>query len=304
MPKIVITGATSFIGKNLTLKALQQGYDVIAVVRRGTDPKRVAKGAKIIELSMDQYEKIGQEVGTSDCFVHLAWMGTRGDSRMDRDLQRENCRLSVSAVRSMLEVGCNRIITGGSQAEYGHHSDVITEETECAPNTEYGKWKLEFFHQIQNLCEETDVEYKEPRFFSVYGPGDFEATMISSVLEKMRENLPCDLTECTQKWDFLYVSDAADALLRLCVHSCPNGIYNLGSGDIRTLKEYVLEMARITNTQSQIRFGAVPYPKTGCVSIQPDVSKIKKYLDWAPKVSFEAGIKEMLHVIDGERLCI
>lgn len=304
MSKIVITGATSFIGQNLAQKALQQGHDVVAVVRQGANLKRVAKGAKIIELSMDQYDKIGDEVGPSDCFVHLAWMGTRGASRMDQDLQRENCRLSMSAVRSMLEVGCNRIITGGSQAEYGHHSDVITEETKCVPNTEYGKWKLEFFYQTQDLCEETGVEYKEPRFFSIYGPGDFEGTMISSMLKKMRENLPCDLTACTQKWDFLYVSDAADALLRLCVHSCPNGVYNLGSGDIRMLKEYVLEMARITSTQSEIRFGAVPYPQTGCVSIQPDVSKIKKYLDWAPKVSFEAGIKQMLQIIDGERLCI
>lgn len=55
----------------------------------------------------------------------------------------------------------------------------------------------------------------EPRFFSLYGPNDYEGTMIISVLKKMLKDLSCDLTECIQIWDFLYIDDAIDALVIL-----------------------------------------------------------------------------------------
>lgn len=52
----------------------------------------------------------------------------------------------------------------------------------------------------------------EPRFFSLYGPYDFEGTLVMSTLKKLMGNEPCDLTKCIQQWDFLYIDDAIEAL--------------------------------------------------------------------------------------------
>lgn len=93
---------------------------------------------------------------------------------------------------------------------------------------------------------------------------------------------------------FLYIDDAIEALSRLCTLDCPDGVYNFGSGDARPLKKYVLEMADITHTKSRLQFGVVPYPKTGMVSIWPDVSKLINELDWQPRVSFKQGIQTIL----------
>ncbi len=81
-----------------------------------------------------------------------------------------------------------------------------------------------------------------------------------------------------------------------CVEACPNGVYNFGSGDVRQLREYVLEMARITKTGSELLFGAIPYPPTGMVSLWPDISKLKRELHWTPSYSFEAGIVSILSI--------
>lgn len=289
--KAVITGANSFIGQYLSKALYHRGWEIIQVVRR---PFPCENGIQQVYLPMEEYRKLGEITGGCDCFVHLAWNGTRGATRMDKVRQENNLVHSLEGVYSMLQVGCGRLITAGSQAEYGPSQVMITEETPCAPNTEYGKAKLAFYEQASKLCIAAGVDYKEPRFFSLYGPDDYEGTMIVSVLKEMLENRPCRLTQGVQMWDFLYIEDAVDALVGLCEKACSNGVYNFGSGDVRQLKEYILEMAEITNTKSELQFGAIPYPDTGMVSLWPDISKLKKELDWSPQVRFAEGIQIVL----------
>lgn len=219
---------------------------------------------------------------------------------MDAARQQENVEYSLRGVQSMLSAGCGRIVSAGSQAEYGPHSEQISEESVCRPNTEYGKAKLAFYEELSALCTKNGVAYKEPRFFSLYGPGDFSGTMILSILRDMLANRPCRLSECRQMWDYLYIDDAIDGVIRLCKDPCPDGVYNFGSGDARPLRKYVEEMAQLTRTNSELLYGAVPYPETGMVSIWPDVSKLKRELGWAPEVSFEEGIQSIIRsVIEG-----
>lgn len=296
--KAVITGANSFIGKKLSDALRRAGWDIVQVSRR---PFPCDEGMMQIYLPMEAYHRLGELTGGCDCFFHLAWSGTRGGTRMDRARQQENLCCSVNGLHAMLEAGCGCVITAGSQAEYGPCSDQITEQTPCAPNTEYGKAKLAFYEQVQQACEKARTAYKEPRFFSLYGPGDFAGTMVISTLVAMLENKPCPLTAGVQMWDFLYIDDAVDALAQLGTRPCANGVYNFGSGDVRRLKDYVLEMAEITGTQSELQFGAVPYPETGMVSLWPDVSKLQTELQWTPKTRFADGIRAVLQSLQQEK---
>lgn len=297
MQRVIITGANSFIGRCLATKMQSEGMEVVTVIRPGRSHSKFLNGTTVLELNMEQYDQLGRLAGSCDCFVHLAWSGTRGPARIDAAQQKENLENSLAGVHSMLEAGCRRIVIAGSQAEYGPHADKITEKSKCCPNTEYGKAKLDFYRQTAQLCMEFGAEYREPRFFSLYGPGDSAGTMIISILQDMLANRPCKLTQCVQYWDFLYLADAIDALYRLCTAVCPSGVYNFGSGDVRPLKAYVLEMARITGTCSELCFGAIPYPFTGMVSLWPDVSKLKRELDWQPQTIFSRGIKNILSTL-------
>ena len=110
---------------------------------------------------------------------------------------------------------------------------------------------------------------------------------IMNLIDKMKKDVSCDLTQCIQMWDFLYLDDAVKAIINLCEQECTSGAYNLGSGDVRKLKAYVEEVKKILHSSSQINYGAVPYPETGMVSIVPSINKIKKEISWEPRVSFE-----------------
>lgn len=296
--KVTITGANSFIGKRLVERLCTMGWDIVLVVRPGHNVDQIPLNCQVLYLSMKEYDRLGTMVGPCDCFVHLAWSGAHGNARMDRELQNMNAVYSLKAIQSMLAVGCGRVITAGSQAEYGPHTGQVSEEIICRPNTEYGKAKLHFYEDTVSLCVKNGVCYKEPRFFSLYGPGDFAGTMVISILKDMLVNRPCRLTRGIQMWDFLYIDDAVEALAQLCWKSCPNGVYNFGSGDVRQLKDYVFEMAQLTLTKSDLQFGVVPYPMTGMVSLWPDISKLKRELGWEPQVTFAEGIRTIINAMD------
>lgn len=291
--KIVITGGNSFIGKALAQKAAKAGNDVTLVIRSGTLPKEITNVSYEF-AAMDEYKKLGSKIGTCDCMVNLSWDGTRGTTRMNRELQQANYKNTLDGIISMLEAGCKRVVTAGSQAEYGFHDGIISEDTPCHPNTEYGIAKLNLYESLKDVCPIYKAEFMEPRFFSLYGPGDYSGTMIMSILTAMLKDAPCQLSAGIQMWDFLYISDAIEGVWKLCTQSCESGAYNFGSGDVRILKSYVLEMAEITKTNSKLNFGAVPYPKTGMVSIWPDISRMKSQLGWMPQISFKKGINIVL----------
>lgn len=295
--KIVITGASSFIGRRLSKRAVEAGWETILVIRPGHNIPKHPENCQVITLAMEEYEQLGGLTGACDCFVHMAWNGTRGSSRMDRELQNNNEAYSLRAVRSMLKAGCRRVITSGSQAEYGPVSGKIVEDSICVPNTEYGKAKLRLYEKAAKLCGEVGASFKEPRYFSLYGPGDYSGTMVISILSDMLAGRPCMLTQCVQNWDYLYIDDAVEGLFRLCFKECADGAYNFGSGDVRQLKDHVLEMAQLTGTTSELRFGAVPYPETGMVSIWPDISKVTRELDWKPQMAFRDGIRVVIEDI-------
>lgn len=294
--RICVAGADCFIGVSLIKRLLKTNNDIVAVVRDSTSKTVFGSdnNLEIIQLDFANYESMGNIVGKVDCFMILTWIGTRGQLRMDESLQQENYIKVKSAVLSMIDQGCKRILTAGSQAEYGLFSGLISESTSCNPNTEYGKYKLKLFEDLSEICVKKGISYKEPRFFSLYGPGDFSGTLIMSSIEKMQRNEECNFTESIQMWDYLFIEDAVEAVARLCIENCADGPYIFGSGDRRQLKEYIIELKEILKSDSKLVFGAVPYGPAGIVTIEPDNSKLKNELKWGPRFSFRDGINEII----------
>lgn len=296
--KVVITGAAGFIGKALAHRVQAAGWETILVTRPGHSGPW--DKAEILPAALEEYKTLGKRTGGCDCFVHLAWAGTRGKLRSDPNLQAKNKLYSTQGVESMLQAGCRRIVIVGSQAEYGPQQGQITEETVCRPNTAYGNAKFQFFQEASELCARYGAACRELRVFSLFGPGDAEDTLITSTLRNMRENAPCQFTQGNQRWDYLYISDAAEALFRSCIESCLDGCYNIASGISRPLREYIEKMADITRTKSPLLFGALP-SASPLSCLWTDISKARRELGWEPKVPFETGIQAILKAWDQEK---
>lgn len=298
MKRVIVTGATGFVGRNLIKKLLSLDYYVYAITRPNSLNKSKlndAENMKVIELDLNEIDKLLDYINTDcDIFCHLAWDGTRGGDRDNRVLQHSNYLNSLKTVEVAKKLNCKRYLTSGSQAEYGICNTKINEDTECKPLTEYGKRKYQFFNKASLLLDSYGISFKEARIFSLYGAGDNEATMICSVLNKMINNISIDLSPCSHSWNYLYIDDAIGGIVKLIESDCPNGSYNFGGDETMKLRNFVEIMQKVTKSKSSINYGAIPYPKLSVIAIDPDNSKLKKETSWSPKIDFEHGIKNMV----------
>ena len=131
------------------------------------------------------------------------------------------------------------------------------------------------------------------RIFSLYGIMDYKNSLINYALDLMLENKPVSLSECTQMWDFMNVADAVKAI-RIASEKDFRGIVNIANGNSKPLKEYILEMKTITDSKSELLFGEIPASPNGLVNLCPDTSVLNQTIGFAPQISFECGIREII----------
>lgn len=298
MKRIIVTGATSFIGIHLIKKLLQDNYKVYAVVRPNS--KNIARLPKhsnmvILEVELSNTKDILNYIsGDIYAFYHLAWEGVRAPYRDDKVMQEKNYQATIDAFEVALSLNVKKFIGIGSQAEYGKFNGDVDEAYPCNPLTEYGKSKYATYLTILKLASEKNIKFYWPRIFSAYGPYDYEKSLIMTCIDKMQKNETIDMTECTQNWDYIYIDDIVEALIKFLDIDCENGAYNLASGNSRQLKLFVEEIKDVLQSKSIINYGAVPYSKEGPVSFRPNVNKLKKELKWDATTSFKEGIKKIL----------
>lgn len=302
---VVVTGATSFIGAVTVGQLLQQGCRVCAVVRPGTKnlghlwecvPEAAKERLLVVSLHMEQIEEIGRAVCGADwdAWIQIGWDGAGSDNRMKREVQQANVRNSLAAVWAAAELGCRRFLFTGSQAEYGIHRSLITEETPCSPVSEYGKAKADFANLAKELCKSRKMEYIHTRIFSVYGPGDHPWSLVNTCLDTWMQGGHMELGECTQKWNFLYIEDAAAAIIRLLTEGRP-GVYNIAGEDTRVLRGFIEEMYRLCGSRGSYAYGKRKPNAEGPASLIPDISKLEAETGWRPVTSFTEGIYETMH---------
>lgn len=277
--KFVITGATSFIGVELTRYTLSMGDEVIAVCRK--DSAGILKLGehpylKIVYSELSEYANLKNQIDKADVFINLAWEGTGHSSRDITDIQIDNIAHSLEAIKAAAAIGCSLFVESGSQAEYGTVLEKIYETTSCNPFSEYGKAKLAVKEQGSKIANTLGMKYLHLRIFSLYGEEDHPWTLVMSSLKKMVNNEPIDLSPCTQNWNFLYVKDAVKQIYLLCLYAMKTpgyktDVFNIASKDTRVLKDFVTEMYNQSQSKSELVFGAIT--PANVVSLDPDTSK-------------------------------
>lgn len=132
--RIVITGATSFVGAAAIQELLENGHEVYAVVRPSSRKLETLTGQEagknalregrlhIVENDLSAPELLTEKIqGSCDAFCHFGWGGSGSGARTGEQLQEENLRASLDTVRAAKALGCRRFLFSGSQAEYGMH---------------------------------------------------------------------------------------------------------------------------------------------------------------------------------------
>lgn len=298
MPKrVVITGATGFIGASISREFVRAGYSVTVLTRKNSILDRlndIRSRIGLIEYSSLKPEHFDfSKVNTADVFVHCAWKGVLGKDRNEAFQITSNIPTTLDSVELAAGLGCRHWIGLGSQAEYGNLNCRIGEDSPTTPTSLYGKAKLASGHSALGLCDALRLSGTWMRVFSTYGPEDAPNWLIPYVIQEFLANRAPKLTLCEQLWDYLYVQDAGKAVVAAAAAGV-GGVFNLGSGTALPLRTYIETIRQILGTPILPEYGAVDYRPDQVMHLEADVSKFAEASNWRPSVGLVDGLTQTI----------
>jgi nucleoside-diphosphate-sugar epimerase len=277
--KILLSGATGFIGSNISNQLLRNGYDVYATHRNTSSFEKCSPFFN--QINWINTDKTGwkEEVKAlnPDQLIHAAWEGIEVQDRNNWSIQIRNFWFSKEYFDLAKECEIKRIIALGSQAEYGIQDIPVTETTVPRPNDAYGAVKTLTANYLRNLFEGSSTEWYWIRVFSVFGNGENSKSLIPMVITRLLKNEPVKLTSCEQRYNYLHIDDFVASLLKV-VESKGNksGIYNICHSRTVVLKDLLLTIADLLNVDSGLLlFRSLPQRIGQNMLIEGDNSKFR-----------------------------
>ena len=132
------------------------------------------------------------------------------------------------------------------------------------------------------------------RLYQVFGPNQDINRFIPIVIEACKKGKKFPCSNGTQKRDFTYIQDVVDAIILTLNNKKSSGeIINVGSGKTIKLKDIILKIIKAFKGGKPI-FGIIKMRKDEMIDIKPDTRKVKLFLKWKPKISFDKGLKRTI----------
>ena len=294
--RVVVTGASGFLGRAVVARLIEAGWSVDATGSSAQAPDHMAAGVRwhsVDLLERDAARKLFSRVEASH-LMHLAWAPNRGVYASPENFRW--VRASARLFESFFENGGRRAVGAGSSAEYDWSCGVCRERsTPLAGGGAYGTAKRALAELFQGHCERFGASGAWARIFFLFGPHEGKERLVAAVARALIQGAPVRCSAGTQVRDYLYVEDAADALVEL-LESEVSGPVNIASGAGIRVRDLVLELAARSGTREdgQIIWGAAGHGGAEAALVVADVGRLTDEVGWQPPIGVSAGIDRTL----------
>ncbi|MEW6206342.1 MAG: NAD(P)-dependent oxidoreductase [Pseudomonadota bacterium] len=289
MSKLLITGATGFLGSRLCHNFTAAGHQVVALVRANSNLQKL-QGLNIQLIELAEHHELAATVSqlSVDGVIHTACSyGRKGEGV--QEVVEANYLLGVSLLQ-----GC---IASGKKTVFLNTGTVLQSSVGI-----YAITKNQFSELGMQLCtgpQAPNVQFIDIALQHMFGPGDDASKFTTHVIRSCLANantLP--LTDGTQQRDFIYIDDVVQGystLLEQAGNLNKAERVELGSGYAPTLREFVEMVHQLSNSKTKLEFGAVPM-RAGDAPICVANTQRMQQLGWSPTYSLQEGIKKTIQM--------
>ena len=299
--KVLVTGATGFIGSHTCDALLENGHQVRAYCRNHEVYRKPLSNIEYVMGDIKDKFTLSEALIGIDCVLHLVSTSVPGTSNFDpiADITT-NLTTTVSLLELMKKAGIPKIIfisSGGTV--YGDPDSVPVKETQpLRPMCSYAIVKISIEHYLNMYSRLYGLKRVILRASNPYGPRQGHVRvqgLIGTVLERIATNQTIEIWGDGENIrDYFYVTDLANLCVK-AIESETEGTFNAGSG-IGTSVNDVIHMAeRISGKKANITIQ--PLRNFDVRSTFLDISASSTAFNWSPQISLEAGMREHWHWI-------
>ena len=258
--KILITGASGFIGKYVLKELTKTSHEIIAISRNPSLEFNDYKNIKVVKFNICNEEKnLFEKLGKPDHLIHLAWDGLPNyNSLYHFETVLPN---QFRFLKNLIEEGLKSLFITGTCFEYGNVSGCISANLKTQPTNPYGFAKDALRKQLEFLKNDYDFEFIWARIFYIYGFGQAESSIYTSLRNAVeRGDKVFNMSGGEQIRDFLPVHKVASKIVEKSLNFKSSSIVNICSGNPISIRSLVEKWILENNWEIKLNFGFYPYP--------------------------------------------
>lgn len=298
---VLITGANSFIGANLTKRLISEGFEVNALIRKTSDKWRLKgiSNLKEHEVDLRARKKVFEVVNqiNPEVIFHLATQGIYGGIHSDnKQLIETNFLGTINLIDACNSINYSCFVNTGSSSEYGLKNKSMKENDICSPLNMYGITKNASTQYGQLIAKKENKPIISLRLFSPFGPLDDGKKLISTATIKALQNQDIKLANPKIARDYIFIDDVVDLYIK-SIHKAnkfKGEIFNVGSGIQTKIYDVIENIMQITKSKSKIQWGDYKSRDYDSEIWVANMEKTKKYFNWKPKYNLNQGLEKTI----------
>lgn len=300
--RVIITGATGFVGANLARRLLRDGHELHLLVRKNYTAWRIEtirSNVKIHEVDLLDADKLNTVVKQvhPDWIFHLATYGAYSSQTNIHKMIQTNLTGTVNLVEACLKTSFEAFVNTGSSSEYGYKDHAPSEKEWLEPNSHYAVTKASATLLCRFLALSRHVRLVTLRLYSVYGPFEEPTRLIPTlIIHGLRGDLPT-LVNANVARDFVYVEDVNDAYLLAAsgIEQEIGSVYNIGTGRQTSIMEVVATARRKMKITADPLWGSMQDRNWDTAVWVADNKTAQESLSWKPRYDFNQGFEETIN---------
>jgi dTDP-6-deoxy-L-talose 4-dehydrogenase (NAD+) len=260
--RVMVTGATGFVGQHVVKELLARGHSVVAIAR---DIKRAREmpwfdSVEFIQCDLhESFKPLFQPECLPNAIVHLAWPGL--PNYRDFFHISKNLPADLAFLEAAVKSGVPHLLVAGTCLEYGMQYGPLTEEMETRPTTPYGFAKDALRKALQLLQTERPFALQWMRLFYMYGEGQNKNSLLAQLDRAIDDGQPLfNMSMGDQLRDYLPIQDIAKNFAIVLENPDYQGVINCCSGVPVSVLDLVQRRCREKGSDIRINRGHYPYP--------------------------------------------
>jgi CDP-paratose synthetase len=287
--RILVTGATGFIGLRLFPKLLH--HDVKIVVRNYSD-----KFDKKIQIVVDDdLNRFKRDIETffPEIIVHLAsFLSSADDCETIKKTVESNILFTAILLKSLKTTPVKLFINTGTFAEYYNNDKTLNPAYFYAASKSAARYIISYFKNVIGFKTINIIPY------TVYGGTSQSKKIIDYIIDSLESAVPVEMTNGEQILDFIHVDDLTNFYV-FCIENnirlTDGADYHVGTGRGIAIRELAVLIERKTGKKANILWGARPYRPLDIMKAVAPIENTDK-VGWFPKISIEEGLEDVLKI--------